>query len=74
MTDEIIQANRRPRNRIKIEGENNPISITTVHVNQRDTLGVIFLGLLALLLFIALQRSLARNRKLMAQLVELLQR
>ena len=35
----------------------------------RDLLGVFFLGTLALLLLIALQRAHARNRELMAQLI-----
>jgi hypothetical protein len=36
----------------------------------RETLGVIFLGILALLLLIGLQRAHARNRELMAQLLQ----
>jgi hypothetical protein len=41
----------------------NPVSITTT-----DTLGVIILGILAMVLVIALLRLLARNRALEVQL------
>jgi hypothetical protein len=36
----------------------------------KETLGVIFLGILALILLIALQRAHKRNRELMAQLLQ----
>ena len=36
----------------------------------KDTLGVIFLGLVALFLVVALARSQARNRELISQLLE----
>ncbi len=36
----------------------------------KDTLGVLFLGILALILIIALERAHARNRQLMNQLVQ----
>jgi hypothetical protein len=36
----------------------------------KDTLGVIFLGLVALFLVVALAQSQARNRELMGQLLE----
>ena len=36
----------------------------------KDTLGVVFLGLVALFLVVALARSQARNRELISQLLE----
>ncbi len=73
MDDEMIQDEKQPPKTVQIDGDNSPVSITTVNVNQRDTLGVIFLGLLSFFLFVALLRSQARNRKLMEQLAGLMQ-
>jgi hypothetical protein len=74
MTDPLVQPDEFKEKGIAVAGENNPISVSTVAVSQQDTVGAIFLGLLAFFLFIALQLSQRRNRKLLAQLAEWKQR
>ena len=49
---------------ISTAGDGSPV------IAPKETLGIIFLGILALLLFIALQRAHARNRELMMQLAQ----
>ena len=48
---------------ISTAGDGSPV------IAPKETLGVIFLGLLSLILLIALQRAHSRNRKLMSQMM-----
>ena len=48
--------------------DSKPLAPGSVDVTMRDTLGVMILGVLALILLVALLRAQARNRALIAQL------
>jgi len=50
------------------QGGNRSDNFSTVKVHQEDTVGAIFLGVMALALFVALLRAEARSRHLAAQL------
>jgi hypothetical protein len=50
------------------QAKDRPLAYNVTDITVIDTVGVIFLGALALILLIALLRSQARNRALVAQL------
>ena len=64
MTDAPGKAGNFWETAISTAGDGSPV------IAPKETLGIIFLGILALLLFIALQRAHARNRELMLQLLK----
>jgi hypothetical protein len=50
------------------QADNRPLLDGSQIITTRDTAGAVFLGILALILLVALLRSEARNRALVAQL------
>jgi hypothetical protein len=50
------------------QADNRPLLDGSPIITTRDTVGVVILGILALILLVALLRSQARNRALVAEL------
>jgi hypothetical protein len=64
----IVMTDQRQNPTNDERADNRPLLDGSQIITTRDTAGAVFLGILALILLVALLRSEARNRALVAQL------